>query len=108
MKEISWRHKSQVLWLKEGDKNSQFFHQLANSHRRTNIIGQLSINGVMSIDQDVIREHIAQYYEHLFSESESKRPLLNGLQFSSIFATDVEILDKPFEEAEIFNVCQEF
>lgn len=43
--EISWSQRSGVLWLKEGDKNTMFFHQSANTHRRYNHIDQLVIQG---------------------------------------------------------------
>ncbi|KAG5622396.1 hypothetical protein H5410_007614 [Solanum commersonii] len=43
--EISWRQKSRVLWLKEGDKNTKFFHKMANAHKRYNNIDQLVIHG---------------------------------------------------------------
>ena len=40
MEEISWRQKSRELWLKDGDKNTGYFHKMANAHRRRNCLGK--------------------------------------------------------------------
>uniref|UniRef100_A0A2N9EHP5 Reverse transcriptase domain-containing protein n=1 Tax=Fagus sylvatica TaxID=28930 RepID=A0A2N9EHP5_FAGSY len=122
MDEISWRQKSRVLWLKEGDKNSSFFHRIANSNRNANTIGHLIINGTTSTDQDEIREHIAQFYEQLYTEDGRRRPFLDGIHFSFISDEDakwflraflllmrMEMLSKverPFDEDEIAKVVQ--
>lgn len=36
--EISWRQKFRVLWLRKWDRNTEFFHQIANLYRRNNSI----------------------------------------------------------------------
>ena len=104
MEEISWRQKSRALWLKEGDKNSRFFHRVANSHRNVNTIGKLLINGISSTNQDEIRDHISQFYEQLYKENGSRRPMLDGIQFASI-SEEAAWLDRPFEESEDCSCC---
>jgi hypothetical protein len=94
--------------LKDGDKNTKFFHRLANSNRRYNSISSLSINGVMSTDLDVISESITNFYSHLFEEGESDRPLLDGSDFSMIPEEDALWLERPFGEEEVADVVSGF
>ena len=51
LEEISLRQKSRVLWFKEGNNNSKFFHRMANSHRRNNYLGNLEVDGEVYEDE---------------------------------------------------------
>ena len=45
MEETSWRQKSRELWLREGDKNTGYFHKMVNAHKRVNSLVKIKING---------------------------------------------------------------
>jgi hypothetical protein len=104
--EISWIQKSRVRWLKEGDKCTKFFHQLASANRRNNTIESLIVDGSPTSDLDSIGEHVVNYYESLFSEPLSWRPRLDNLEFDRLNGEEASSLEDPFEEREVKEVIK--
>ena len=41
MEETHWRQLSREIWLKEGDRNTGFFHRMASAHRRNNSLDRM-------------------------------------------------------------------
>ena len=108
LEEISWRQKSKMLFLKEGDSNTKFFHRMANSNRRNNCIETLMIDGAMSTNQDRIVDHVEQFFINLYSEQQVQHPFLDVLDFPCISGDNADWLEKPFEESEVLEVIKEF
>ena len=98
LEETCWRQKSRVFCVKEGDRNTKFFHCMANFHRRFNSIYKLKVDGLMSFNQGSIAECITHFYRRLYSENEVHRPVLDDVQFGRISEEDILWLDRPFEE----------
>jgi hypothetical protein len=69
-------------------------------------MGSLSINGSVSSDQRVIRNHVAHFYETLFSEPYTWRRRLDNLAFDTLDAVESSSLELPFEENEVFEVIK--
>jgi hypothetical protein len=102
--EICWRQKSRIRWLKEGDKCTKFFHQVANANRRHNSIDSLIVNGLPTSDPNTINSHIVNFYQSLFSESSSWRPSVDNLEFEVLSVDKAASLEDPFEEREVREV----
>ena len=70
MEEISWRQKSRELWLKEGNRNTGYFHRMANAHRRRNCLRKISINGKRLEKEAEIKEGLIDAFKNLLSPLE--------------------------------------
>ena len=103
MEEISWRQKSRELWLKEGDKNTGYFHKMANAHRRRNCLGKISINGKMLEKEAEIKVEMVDAFKNLLSTPSEWRPFLPDLSFNEIGIEDASKLEEVFSEEEIWT-----
>ena len=95
-----------MKWLREGDRNTKFFHRVTNSNRRINSIDRLSIDGTLTTDQTAIGEGLVNFYSNLFSNEALRRPLLDNLPFSSIAEEDDLVLDRQFTKEEVWGVVK--
>jgi hypothetical protein len=102
--EISWRQKSRIEWLKEGDKCTKFFHMMANSNKRYNTIESLHINGALTSNPAAIRDHAVNFYASMFAERMSWRPRLDDLVFESLSTVEASSLEAPFLEKGVKDV----
>uniref|UniRef100_A0A2N9EW14 Reverse transcriptase domain-containing protein n=1 Tax=Fagus sylvatica TaxID=28930 RepID=A0A2N9EW14_FAGSY len=106
-KETLWRQKSRVLWLKEGDNNTRFFHKIANSNRRRNFIEKLEVDGTLYSSESDIREKAVQFYTSLYTEKEAWRPFVDDLPFSMIGDLERNMLISRFDRDEILQVIKD-
>jgi hypothetical protein len=104
--EISWSQKSRVLWLKEEDRNTKFFHCMANSHCRNNFIGCLNIEGTVTSDPKEVEEGIIQYYRQLYCKSTQWRPALTSLHFKALESEEANNLVLLFGEDEVLDAVR--
>ena len=63
---------SRVGWLKEGDQNTQYFHNRASHRKRKNTIRALKReDGTRCTADDEMREMAASFYHNLFTSEGS-------------------------------------
>ena len=101
LEEISWRQKSREIWLKEGDRNTGFFHRMANSHRRRKSISSISINGRRLVKEAEVRDGLVDAYQSLLSASNNWCPPYPDLHLNLIGADQSAKLEEMFTEEEV-------
>ncbi|XP_048622886.1 uncharacterized protein LOC106383217 [Brassica napus] len=68
--EMFWKQKSRVFWLREGDKNTKFFHALTKQRRARNKITQLlDANGNIVEDEEGLVAIATSYFRQIFESS---------------------------------------
>eukprot|EP00253_Pinus_taeda_P029310 PITA_29310 len=111
--EISWRLKSCATWLREGDKNTKFFHHFANKRRATNSIWQIkNENGDLLHSQDDISNEVVKHFKNAYKRESNRefKDILWGIDpFPCMFKDeDNEIIYATVSEEELLSVMWSF
>ncbi|XP_062028765.1 uncharacterized protein LOC133744717 [Rosa rugosa] len=65
--ELYWSQRAKVSWLKEGDRNTGFFHRKASNRKRKNFIGGLYDDaGNWKEDDDGLENVVVNYFEKIY------------------------------------------
>lgn len=72
--EVLWRQKSRIRWLKEGAKNTKFFHKTTVHQRMRNQISQVNnAQGVKVETQEEIEHEFLHYFKEMSQEPNINR-----------------------------------
>ena len=101
--ETHWRQRSRVSWLREGDRNSKFYHACASQRKRTNtIVGLRDPNGIWQESHFGISNTAIDYFNNLFTSSNNDAVAEVTQNIDPVVSPDMNnLLLQPFSDEEI-------
>ncbi|CAA0817977.1 Unknown protein [Striga hermonthica] len=105
--EIFWKQRARVDWLKEGDRNTRFFHNRAKERFRRNRIDRIQNDqGAWLTNEEEIVRQVTTFFHHLFSSrrpTEEKIRLITENVGCGISSDEACLLDAPFTEKDVLD-----
>ena len=90
------------IWLKEGDRNTKFFHKMAYSYRKHSEMTSLKIDGVWHKEGQDLQLGIVNAFQSLLIDPGDWRANVEGLTFLKLEDQEAARLEKLFMEEEVF------
>lgn len=100
--ESFFKEKSRIKWMKEGDKNTKFFHRSVKVHNAINKILRLqNEEGDIIEDYDIVETTAMAYFEKLFTEPTILEPPIQNWEGNTLTEEQRQILIQPVARSEI-------
>jgi hypothetical protein len=101
--EIHWMQRSRIAWLREGDRNTKYFHCKASTRHKKNIIRKLRRgDGSRTSDTREMEGMARDFFQNLFTREEDTDPeIVTNLMQECVHDHMNETLCAPFSEKEI-------
>ncbi|XP_074278676.1 uncharacterized protein LOC141602272 [Silene latifolia] len=72
--EVFWRQRSRALWLREGDRNTKYFHRKARQRKKKNTIHQVvGRDGTVCVGREVVTVEAEGFFTELFKSAEPEQ-----------------------------------
>jgi hypothetical protein len=110
MEELFWHKRCGEMTLLQGDRNTEFFHRMANGRRRKCLILSLEDEGRELTSKEDLKSHIIEYYKSLFRADNLSTVHLSPQIWQSelcLNADQKEAITRPFSMEELDKVIRE-
>ena len=101
-KERYWKQLFRCKIIREGDRNTRYFHLAATMRRQSNCIDNLLINGEEVADVGAIKSCITAYYKDLYRKQKGTSIDISQLGFQKLSAEERR-LEEPISREEILE-----
>lgn len=110
--EIFWRQKSRVQWLKEGERNTRFFHRSTMANRVHNRISVIKDErGILHNSHAEIEKALVKHFQGIAKETcyDRENSIRNFTRYIPrlVSSEDNFNLNKPVTEDEVSEVLKE-
>ncbi|XP_074297338.1 uncharacterized protein LOC141628049 [Silene latifolia] len=104
-----WRQRSRALWLKDGDKNTKFFHTRAGERKRKNFIAKLvDDRGVTRCGDAAVASVANAYFQELFATSNPVIPNETLQGIANRVTDDMNAnLRRAYDEEEVIDALHQ-
>lgn len=100
-KEAKWKQWSGCTWLKLEDKNTKYFHALANARKNTNSIRAVQQDGT-PVPTSLLPDHLTSHFKEILGkQSTQQHPFDLFGKIGPAFREELRLLDEPFTEIEV-------
>ena len=97
---ISWQQ-SRLLWLREGDANSKYFHAIMSGRRRRNAISSILVDGNVVEEVSEVRAAVFSHFQHHYQAHDMNRPRVDDMHFRRLSVMEGTSLICPFTKSEV-------
>jgi len=100
-KERYWRQLSRCKIIKEGDRNTKFFHLKAKMRQQRNRIDKLWFQGAEINEESKVQEIIISHFKEMYSKQDCTRFDIRTLGLNQLTQSQMEELEQPVSRQEI-------